>query len=192
MCGWLVTEIKPYRYVTAVHPVPRNHRRVTTSMECCAARKGGGALRVPGIGFALGGGDDDAKVNKDFVTVGRGVGGVDELALSLDESAVQWGLVAQSVGSGAMARTKHVFVYFSGAKCPMVKRMRYTERRPAAVSALGGGGMIDWDREYVADVNLDEVSAWRRGVGVRSPVRRVCAADSSPNLTDPHLARSLV
>ena len=94
-----------------------------------------------------------------------------------------------------MARTKHVFVYFSGAKCPMVKRMRYTERRPAAVSALGGGGMIDWDREYVADVNLDEVSAKhgeRRGVGVRSPVRRVYAADSSPNLSDPHLARSLV
>ena len=155
MCGWLVTEICNGR----VNPVPRNHHRVTTSMECCAARKGGGALRVPGIGFALGGGDDDAKVNKDFVTVGRGVGGVDELALSLDEGAVQWGLVAQSVGSGAMARTKHVFVYFSGAKCPMVKRMRYTERRPAAVSALGGGGMIDWDREYVADVNLDEVCA---------------------------------
>jgi len=56
-----------------------------------------------------------------------------------------------------MARTKFVFIYFSGAQCPMVRRMRYTERRPAAVEALGSGGMIDWDREHVADVTLDEL-----------------------------------
>ena len=39
----------------------------------------------------------------------------------------------------------------------MVRRMRYTEKRPAAVEALGGGGMIDWDRENQADVHLDSL-----------------------------------
>ena len=92
-----------------------------------------------------------------FVTLGRGTGGIDELATKLDESSVVWGLVRVTVGSGSMARDKYVFLYFSGSKCPLVRRMRYTERRGAAVQALGGGGMIDWDREFVADVTLDEM-----------------------------------
>eukprot|EP00966_Prymnesium_polylepis_P270215 6241975-Prymnesium_polylepis.1 len=35
--------------------------------------------------------------------------------------------------------------------------MRYTERRGAAMQALGGGGMIDWDRENAVDVTLDQM-----------------------------------
>ena len=89
-----------------------------------------------------------------FITVARGTGGVDELAMFLDESLVMWGLVKVVVGSGAMARSKFVFLYFSGAGMSTVKRMRFTERRPGAVAALGGG-MIDWDREHVKDVTLD-------------------------------------
>lgn len=90
-----------------------------------------------------------------FLTIGRGVGGIDELQTHLDDGKVVWGLVRVTVGSGSMARQKFVFLYFSGSACPMVKRMRYTERRPAAVSALGGGGMIDWDREHKDDVTMD-------------------------------------
>ena len=121
---------------------------------CCSNRPGKGMSINP---FGRNPDDPSIPANKNFITVGRGFGGVDELAASLDESKVMWGLIAQSVGSGSMARTKYVFLYFSGSKCPMVRRMRYTEKRPAAVEALGGGGMIDWDRENQADVHLDSL-----------------------------------
>ena len=121
---------------------------------CCSNRPGKGMSINP---FGRNPDDPSIPANKNFITVGRGFGGVDELAASLDESKVMWGLIAQSVGSGSMARTKYVFLYFSGAKMSVVRKMRYTEKRPAAVEALGGGGMIDWDRENAADVHLDSL-----------------------------------
>lgn len=120
------------------------------NLQCCGTRKPSSKYRL-GISSA-----------KEFTTVGRGAGGVDELAASLDESQVMFGLVAINVGSGGMARTKYVFVTFLGAKCPMVKRMRATEKRGAAIDACGGGGMIEWEPEYLGctlDAMLEKVLA---------------------------------
>jgi hypothetical protein len=105
---------------------------LTRNFTCCTSRPGNkGKLSLGQV-----------KANKDFVTLGRGHGGIDDLAKSLDEKSVMWGLVSQQVGSGSMARNKYVFLYFSGSKCPMVRRMRYTERRPAAVEALGASAVF--------------------------------------------------
>ena len=119
------------------------------NLQCCGTRKPSSKYRL-GISSA-----------KEFTTVGRGAGGVDELAASLDESQVMFGL-AINVGSGGMARTKYVFVTFLGAKCPMVKRMRATEKRGAAIDACGGGGMIEWEPEFLGctlDAMLEKVLA---------------------------------
>ena len=123
-------------------------------LTCCASR-GKPAGVVAGKGFGSGKSLFSSDVNSKFMTVTRGVGGVDELAQYLDENSVQWGLISQRVGAGALARTKFIFLYFSGAKCKVVKRMRYTEWRGQAESALGGSGMIEWDRENQDEVNLD-------------------------------------
>ena len=115
------------------------------AVTCCAARKpSGDKLILPG-----------RNPDKEFVTLGRGMGGVDELATSLDETKVSFGLVPCTVGSGALARTKYVFLIFGGKKCPMVKRMRWMEKKGAAVEVCGGAGMIDWEREDATEVNLD-------------------------------------
>lgn len=120
------------------------------SLQCCASRKPSSRSRL-GISSA-----------KEFNTVGRGAGGIDELAASLDASEVMFGLVAINVGSGGMARTKYVFVAFLGAECPVVKRMQATEKRGAALDACGGGRMIEWEPEYLGctlDAMLEKVLA---------------------------------
>ena len=48
------------------------------NLACCAARKPSGTKNLFGQ-------KDDGRANKEFVTLGRGVGGIDELAASLDE-----------------------------------------------------------------------------------------------------------
>ena len=49
---------------------------------------------------------DTCSATKRFSCVGRGVGGIDELSSSIDDSQVLWGLVKVTIGSGALARTK--------------------------------------------------------------------------------------
>ena len=73
-----------------------------------------------------------------FVVVGHGAGGIDELRGHLDEREVAFGLLRSVVGSGTLARTKHVLLHFRGANCPAMWAMRLTARRAEAAAALGG------------------------------------------------------
>ena len=75
-----------------------------------------------------------------------------------------WGLIAQSVGSGSMARTKYVFL--SPPRRVIASRLQVPDGPPHALHReaarrgrgwLGGGGMRDWDRENQADVHLDSL-----------------------------------
>lgn len=48
-----------------------------------------------------------------------------------------------------------VFVNFHGEGCAILKRMKLNELKPAAIVALGGGGMIEFERERKSDTKLD-------------------------------------
>ena len=131
-------------------------------LQCCAQRPGK-QVRAAGTAALLGAKIGAESVNKEFKTVGLGHGGIEELSKSLNENAVTWGLIAQSVGSGTMARTKYVFLYFSGASVPMVKRMRYTELvRPSAT-----GGHATRPEKTAVRVALAAAPSRRGGSGRR-------------------------
>jgi hypothetical protein len=60
--------------------------------------------------------------------VGRGVGGVEEMATFLDPKTVCFGLLRCDVGAasvgGVLSRQKYVAVHWNGEECPTIKRGR--------------------------------------------------------------------
>lgn len=50
--------------------------------------------------------------------VARGIGGVDEMSMHLDESRVLFGVLRFVFGKGTFARTKYVACHFSGRSFP--------------------------------------------------------------------------
>jgi hypothetical protein len=89
-----------------------------------------------------------------FVALGRGGGGVSELAASLDDAAVSWALLRVSVGSGALAREKYVLLNFVGHACPIVRRGKHRALRPAAEDLLGVFN-VEWETERGDETTLD-------------------------------------
>lgn len=65
--------------------------------------------------------------------VARGIGGVNEMSLHLDETKVFFGVFRFVFGKGTFARTKYVAVHFNGESCPTVKRGRANARKIAAM-----------------------------------------------------------
>lgn len=69
--------------------------------------------------------------------VARGIGGVDEMSLHLDDTKVLFGILRFVFGKGTFARIKYVAVHFVGSKCPIVKQGRANAQKNAAMEALG-------------------------------------------------------
>lgn len=56
--------------------------------------------------------------------VAAGEGGIEEMAVHLDDREVVWALLRFDLGSGSFARGKVVLLHFNGDDCPAVKRAR--------------------------------------------------------------------
>eukprot|EP01006_Ploeotia_vitrea_P023649 TRINITY_DN561_c0_g1_i1.p1 TRINITY_DN561_c0_g1~~TRINITY_DN561_c0_g1_i1.p1 ORF type:complete len:396 (+),score=94.09 TRINITY_DN561_c0_g1_i1:31-1188(+) len=70
-------------------------------------------------------------------TIGRGGGGVEEMAGVIDPSTVQFGLVRFSFGSGTFKRDKFIFLHCNGEKCSVVRRGKLNSQRGSVEEALG-------------------------------------------------------
>ena len=73
----------------------------------------------------------------DLKYVARGIGGVDEIMIHLDDTKVLFGILRFVFGKGTFARIKYVAVHFVGSKCPVVKQGRANAQKNAALEALG-------------------------------------------------------
>lgn len=62
--------------------------------------------------------------------VARGIGGVEEMRASLDDSKVCFGLLRFVFGRGTFARVKTLMVHWNGSKCPVVRRGRANASKP--------------------------------------------------------------
>lgn len=82
--------------------------------------------------------------------VGAGTGGVDEMKASLNPAAIQFGLLRFAFGKGTFARTKLLFVHFSGDQVSGIKRARTNAKKSDAVALVGST-----HAEYVID-HVDE------------------------------------
>jgi hypothetical protein len=67
----------------------------------------------------------------------RGRGGVDEMGRHCDDTAVMWGIVRFTFGSGTFKRDKFIFVHFNGPNVAAVKRGRCSAQRAHVAEALG-------------------------------------------------------
>jgi hypothetical protein len=62
--------------------------------------------------------------------VARGIGGVEEMRSSLDDSRVYFGLLRFVFGRGTFARVKTLMVHWNGSRCPVVRRGRANASKP--------------------------------------------------------------
>ena len=76
-------------------------------------------------------------------------GGFPELADSLVEDAVQFGVLRFELGSGSFMREKYVFMQYAGPSTGAVKRGRHVGQAAIVKEAMGGAhaSMVFYDRE---------------------------------------------
>lgn len=65
--------------------------------------------------------------------VARGIGGVDEMSLHLDESKVLFGVLRFVFGKGTFARTKYVACHFNGRELYNYSYLRTSHNTPYKV-----------------------------------------------------------
>jgi hypothetical protein len=88
--------------------------------------------------------------------LGAGVGGFEELAESLVEDAVQFGVLRFELGSGSFMREKFVFLQYAGPQTGAVKRGRHVGQAAIVKEAMGGAhaSMVFYDRIEMTTDNV--------------------------------------
>jgi len=101
--------------------------------------KPGGYVRCGSMASNSPGGEHGDHEESMLEVVGRGGGGVEEMATFLRDEEVMWGLLRFELGSGSFARTKIVLLHFNGDDCPALRRSKLNALTGSVKSELRDG-----------------------------------------------------
>jgi len=114
------------------------------------------------------------KAAKLFTVWNKGTAGVREMAESLEDDQIMFGLLQVKVGKGTFERTKNLFLHFNAAKFPSaVKRSKITEKYLPAAKLLFGHVHATLLMEEKLDCTIREVFTQTKGTFIEDDLGTV-------------------